>query len=140
MALRKTLALFSIAFVSFCLTSNGQVADATTLVLSGPFVVSDVPELLLCCGEPPTGNLFPSVTGQVSLTYDNAIPAPTFSPAPVISLNSFEVSFGNSLTGPKTFGLSDVIALINQGPGFTNFVIQSNNPPAAEQEGFFLEI
>ncbi len=138
--LHKRLAMVAIALGGLSLASNGQTANAAPMVFSGPFTISDVPEILSCCGEPPTGNLLSSVTGHMSLTYDDAVLAPTFSPDPVISLNSFEISFGNALTGPKEFGLSDVTALINQGPGFTNFVIQSNNPPMLGQEGFFLEV
>ena len=111
-------------------------ADAATIVLSGSFVVRDVPEILTCCGGLPTGIQFSSVSGNLSLTYDDAVSAPTFSPAPVISLDSFEISFGDALTGPLEFGLFDgVIALINQGPGFANFVIQSNTPPSLGQDG-----
>jgi hypothetical protein len=120
--------MVAIAVGGLCLASNEQTAHAATMILSGSFAVGDVPQILTCCGEPPTGNQFSSVAGNVSLKYNDAVLAPTFSAAPVISLNSFEISFGNALTGPKEFGLSGVVALINQGPGFTNFVIQSNTP------------
>jgi hypothetical protein len=136
----KKLRMVAIAAGALCVAGDWGNAKAATMMLSGSFLVSDVPELLLCCGS-PTGREFSSVIGNLSLVYNDAVSAPTFSPAPVISLNSFEISFGNALTGPKDFGLFDgVVALINKGPGFTNFVIQSNNPPSPGQEGFFLEI
>jgi hypothetical protein len=138
---RRKLTLLAVALGGLWVADNGQIADAATMILSGSFVVNDVPEILTCCGGPPTGNQFSSVSGNFSLTYNASVSAPTFSPAPVISLDSFEISFGNALTGPKEFGLFDgVVALINQSPDFANFVIQSNTPPSPGQEGFFLEI
>ena len=137
----KKLNRVAIALGGLCLASAGETIHAATMILGGSFVVSDVPEVLTCCGEPPTGNQLSSVAGNLSLKYNDAVSAPTFSSAPVISFDSFEISFGNALTGPKEFGLFDgVVALINQGPGFANFVIQSNTPPSPGQEGFFLEI
>jgi hypothetical protein len=130
-----------LAFAGLLATGDSQTVRAATMTLSGSFVVNDVPEILTCCGEPSTGNELSAVSGNFSLTYNGSLSASTFSQAPVISLDSFEISFGNALTGPIEFGLFDgVVALINQGPGFTNFVLESNSPPSPGQEGFFLEI
>jgi hypothetical protein len=137
----KRLMMLAVALGGLCDASASQTAHARTMILSGSFVISNVPEITTSNGE-PTGEQFSTVSGAFSLTYNDSVSAPTsFSTAPVISLDSFEISFGNDLTGPKEFGLFDgVVALINQGPGFANFDIQSSTPPSLGQEGFFLEI
>jgi hypothetical protein len=137
----KRLTMLAVALGGLCNAGVSQTAHARTMILSRSFVISDVPEISTCCNL-PTGNQFPSVSGNFSITYDDSVPALNFfSPAPVISLDSFQIGFENPVTGPKEFGLFDgVVALINQGPGFANFLIQSNPPPSPDQEGFFLEI